>query len=114
MQPELTHGNSMTAEEAIAEFEQLGLYPVVVEVPPTENDFHWHDFDSITYVLEGSLEVTEQTTGEVYVLVPGDRAKAMRGFAHREKHSGFKAVIGISVDPSTLKFPIELPLPAPV
>lgn len=104
----------MTADEAIAEFEQLGLYAAVVEVPPTENDFHWHDFDSITYVLEGSLEVTEQAAGEVYVLVPGDRSKAMRGFAHREKHSGFKAVFGISVDPSALKFPIELPLPAPV
>lgn len=113
MQREITHGHSVTAEEAVAELKLLGLYPVEVDVPATENDFHWHDFDSVFYILEGGLEVTQHASGEVINLVAGDRVQAPGGFAHREKHNGFKAVFGFAVDPATLKFPLELPLPAP-
>lgn len=113
MRASISHGPVLTAEQAIAEITAQGLHPVVLEVPATENDFHWHDFDSVTYVLEGSLEVTVQATGEVYTLVPGDRSEAKAGFVHREKHSGFKAAFGFWVDPATLSLPIEKPLPAP-
>lgn len=113
MQYEITHGHELTAEQAVAELQGLGLHPVVAEVPATENEFHWHDFDSVFYILEGGLEVTRHPSGEVITLVAGDRVQAPGGGAHRERHSGFKAVFGFSVDPATLVFPLEKPLPAP-
>lgn len=113
MQREVTHGHTLTAEQAVAALEQLGLHPVVADVPATENEFHWHEFDTVYYILEGGLEVTDHATGESTTLVAGDRVQAPGGFGHREKHEGFKAVFGFSVHPETLKFPLELPLPAP-
>ncbi len=113
MERQITHGHSATAEAAVAEFEALGLYAAVIDVPATENDFHWHDFDAIFYVLEGGLEVTDHETGEKINLVAGDRVQTGRGFAHRERHDGFKAAFGISVDPTTLEYPLEKPLPVP-
>lgn len=113
MERQITHGHNVTAEEAVAEFEALGLYTAVVNVPAADNDFHWHDFDSIFYILEGGLEVTDHESGEKINLVTGDRVQTTRGFAHRERHDGFTGVFGISVDPATLEFPLEKPLPVP-
>lgn len=114
MERQLTHGHKVTEEDAVAELKALGLFPVVVEVPPATNDFHWHDFDSIFYVLERGLDVTDYETGETITLVAGDRVQSPAGFAHRETHDGFKGVFGLSVDPTTLEFPLERPLPVPV
>lgn len=113
MELQITHGHSLTAEQAVTALEELGLHPVVADVPPTENEFHWHDFDSVFYILDGSLDVTDHATGETATLIAGDRIQAPGGYAHREKHDGYKAVFGFSVDPTTLKFPLELPLPVP-
>lgn len=111
MERQITHGHNITAEEALAELEALGLYAAVVDVPATENDFHWHDFDTIAYVLEGGLEVTEYETGEIINIVAGDRFQSGRGYVHRERHKGFKGVFGITADPTTLEMPLERPLP---
>lgn len=113
MRSEVTHGHNLSAEQAVAELEKLGLHPVVVDVPATENDFHWHDFDSVFYILEGELDVTDHDSGETYKLVAGDRVEARGGNVHREKHNGFRAAFGLSVDPATLVFPLERPLPVP-
>jgi mannose-6-phosphate isomerase-like protein (cupin superfamily) len=113
MQLEVTHGHRLTAEEAVAELEKLGLHPVVADVRATENEFHWHDFDSVFYILEGSLDVTDHASGETTTLVVGDRIQAPGGFGHREKHDGYKAVFGFSVEPAALVFPLEKPLPVP-
>lgn len=113
MQPKITHGHTLSSDEAVAALSALGLYAVVVDIPPADNDFHWHDFDSVFYVLEGELEVTDHSSGAVTRLVAGDRVEAKRGVAHRERHNGFKGAFGLSVDPATLTFPLELALPTP-
>lgn len=113
MQREVTHGHSLTAEQAVAALEMLGLHPIVADVPATDNEFHWHDFDSVFYILEGGLDVIDHVTGETARLIAGDRVQAPAGFGHREKHDGYKAVFGFSVPLAELKFPLELPLPAP-
>lgn len=112
MLAEVSHGHSLNADQAVAELEQLGLHTIVADVPPTDNAFHWHNFDSVFYILEGSLEVMTPS-GETYTLVAGDRVTAPGGGAHREKHNGYRAAFGFSVPLAELKFPLELPLPAP-
>jgi quercetin dioxygenase-like cupin family protein len=113
MQREVTHGHTLSADEAVAALEKLGLHTIVVDVPATENDFHWHDFDSVFYVLDGSLDVIDHVSGETFTLAKGDRIAAPGGFGHRERHDGYKAAFGFSVPLAELKFPLELPLPAP-
>ena len=107
MELSVTHGHTLTEEEAVAEIVKLGLNPIVADVPPAENEFHWHDFDSVFYVLEGSLDVTEHETGETKNLPKGTRVSAPRGVIHREKHNGFRGAFGFSVKPEELVFPLE-------
>jgi hypothetical protein len=104
-------GLTLTEEQAVEKILALGLHPVVAEVPPAKNEFHWHDFDSVFYILERGLNVTDMETGQTTAIVEGDWVNAPSAYAHREEHDGFKAVFGFSVDPATLKFPLELPLP---
>ena len=72
-----------------------------------ENDFHWHDFDAVTYIVSGELNVERQDTGEKYALRAGDKAVAKSGVVHRERHAGVRAVFGLSVPPSELTMPID-------
>lgn len=107
MEAQVFKGLSLSESEAINEAKAAGLYPVTIDVPPTTNDFHWHDFSTTIYILEGSLEVTERDSGVTYILVAGDKALAGPRFVHREKHDGFKAVFAFDQDPATLKMPIN-------
>jgi hypothetical protein len=113
MERSITQGLDLTEEQAINKITAMGFHPYVADVPPAENDFHWHDFDSVFYILERGLDVTEMESGEIIEIRKGDWVNAPGGFAHREKHDGFKAVFGFSVDPTTLEFPLEKPLPVP-
>jgi hypothetical protein len=98
-----------TEAEAIAEIEAAGYWPVTVDFPPEKNDDHWHDFDSLVFILEGEVGLTETDTGEQCVCGPGTRIAAKAGVLHREDHRGYKAVVGLSVDPATLSQPINKP-----
>lgn len=103
----------LTEEQAIEKVKALGLYPIVAEVPPADNEFHWHDFDTAFYILEQGLDVTDMDSGQTISIRKGDWVTAPGGFAHCEKHDGYRAVFGFSVDPATLQFPLERPLPVP-
>jgi len=37
--------------EALTEIEAAGHWPVTVEFAPEKNEDHWHDFDSMVFVL---------------------------------------------------------------
>jgi mannose-6-phosphate isomerase-like protein (cupin superfamily) len=103
----VTEGCFVTEAEAIAALKRLDYYPATFDVPATENDFHWHAFDSVFYILEGGLDITVRDTGETLSLKAGDRVEITGPVVHRERHDGYKAVFGISVDPSTLTMPLE-------
>jgi hypothetical protein len=98
-----------TEEEAVAEIKAAGYWPLTLEFPPEKNENHWHDFDSMVFVLQGKLSLTEADTGENCICGPGTRIIAKAGLRHREEHRGYKAVLGLSVDPSTLTQPINKP-----
>ena len=74
-----------------------------------ENEDHWHDFEACVYILDGMLELTETETGETCLCAAGTRISAPAGILHREKTEGYKAIIGLGVDPATLTQPINKP-----
>jgi hypothetical protein len=110
MKAKITRKLFLSEVEAIAEIEAAGYFPITVDVPAVSNDPHWHDFDSMSFVHEGSLQVTEVDSGEVYQINAGDKTEAKAGVIHHETHDGFRATFGFSVDPTTLTMPIDKPV----
>jgi hypothetical protein len=60
-------------------------------------------------MVEGTLRLTDPTNGVTHVVGAGTKVVVPARTLHAEKHDGFKAVLGLSVDPSTLEQPINLP-----
>ncbi len=109
MNANIRNDHFTSEEEAVAEIKAAGYWPLTVERFPEKTVDHWHDFDSMVFVLEGEISLTETDTGENCVCGPGTRIIAKAGVRHREEHDGYKAVIGFSVDPATLTQPINKP-----
>ncbi|MGA0604267.1 MerR family transcriptional regulator [Caulobacter sp. KR2-114] len=103
-----THDAFAAESEAMAVIEAAGFHPLAVEIPPETNENHWHDFDSIIFVLEGELVVIDAESGDSLACGPGSRIDFPRGILHHEDHKGYRALIGFSVDPTTLKGPLNL------
>ena len=101
---------SKSEEEVVAEIREMGFHPLTIDVPAVTNDFHFHDFDSVTYILDGELTVTERDSGEACTLEVGDKAVAKAGVVHKESHDGFRAMFGFSVPPQELTQPIDKPV----
>ena len=108
---DVTYDCFSTEDEARAEIEAAGFHPIPVTFEPAKNEVHWHDFDSMVYVLEGHVTVTEEDTGDTCVCGPGTRIKATAGILHHEEHDGYKALIGLSCEPAKLTQPIDKPPP---
>jgi hypothetical protein len=93
--------------EAQKEISDAGYYPLTIDFPALTNEEHWHDFDSMSYVLEGEVTLTDTQAGTVHVCKPGTKIIGTRGFLHHEKTEGYKALIGVSVNPEELTQPID-------
>jgi hypothetical protein len=109
MQASVMKDHFSTEAEAIAAINAAGFYPAILDIPAVTNKTHWHDFDSMLFVLDGRLTLSDDVSGQVYVLEPSDRVDAPAGYLHHECHNGFRAVFGFSVDPTTLSIPIDKP-----
>ena len=104
-----THDAFVLESEAMAVIDAAGLHPLLVDVPAETNENHWHDFDSIIFVLEGELVVTEAASGGTLACGPGSRIDFPRGLIHHEHHKGYRALVGFSVDPATFDGPFSMP-----
>lgn len=40
-----------TEAEALAEIAERGWHAVTVDIAAVDNDLHWHDFDSVNFIL---------------------------------------------------------------
>jgi hypothetical protein len=109
MDYEVTPDYFSTEAEALAEIKAAGYFPATIDIPATTNETHWHDFATMAYLLEGSLTVTDGTTGEVFNIKPGCKSTSVAGWLHKETHDGIRVVFGFSVDPTTLTMPIDKP-----
>tara|TARA_B110000902_G_scaffold226603_1_gene265357 strand:+ start:557 stop:892 length:336 start_codon:yes stop_codon:yes gene_type:complete len=94
-------------EEAFAQIEEAGYHVFAADYPAIKNDFHWHDFDSLIYIIKGELTVTEQESGDSITLRAGTKLVAAAGVVHKEESSGYSAIFGLSVAPQSLTQPVE-------
>jgi hypothetical protein len=95
----------------LAEIEAAGYFPLTLDFPAESNEDHWHDFDSLVYILEGEITIIDSTTGETCLCGAGTKIVAPGRVLHREQSAGHKALIGFSIAPETLSQPINKPLP---
>lgn len=96
---------------ALAEIEAAGYFPITLDVPAESNEDHWHDFDSLVYILDGEITITDPKSGEACICSKGAKITAPRGVLHREQTPGHKALIGLSIDPEKLTQPVNKPPP---
>jgi quercetin dioxygenase-like cupin family protein len=100
--------------EVLAEIEAAGFYPITMDFEAGTNAEHWHDFDSMVYIVDGEITVMDTQTGERCVCGRGAMIKAPRGVLHSEETLGHRAIIGLSVRPGDLTQPVNKPPPVKI
>jgi hypothetical protein len=99
-----------SADEVAKEIEDAGWHPLTMDAKADENTTHWHDFDlAVFYVTRGTLFLTDTETGKVHECTAGTVAQVPARTLHSERHSGYGAILGMSIDPAGVKPPINLP-----
>jgi hypothetical protein len=101
------YGSFTDEKAALEEIASAGYFPLTLNFSEENSDLHWHDFDSLVYVLDGEVKITDGQTDEVYVCGAGTRISAPGGLLHREETKGYKAIIGFAIDPAQLSQPIN-------
>ena len=107
-------GHFADEADAFAQCEAAGYTAQEFNFPADDNEFHWHDFDSLTFITAGELTIFDFDSGESRACGAGTRIVGRKGVVHREKTSGFVAIIGFAEDPKTLSQPINKLLPVTV
>ena len=97
-----------TAEQALEEIAAIGWHGFEVTLDP-EEDLHWHDFDSVVFVLEG-IASAEFSDGSIEEASVGTKIEAPAGIVHRTVGASYRAIIGLSVDPAELTQPVNKPV----
>jgi hypothetical protein len=97
-----------TREEAVAEIVARGWEAVEYEVPADETELHWHDYEAVAFVLEGTLETVFED-GTMLACGPGARVEQPSRLLHRSGASSYRAVFGFSVPRADMTRPISKP-----
>ena len=104
----LTEGHFSTEEEAFAEIAGKGWHAVALDVAAEEDELHWHDFDSVAFVVDGTAR-TKFEDGSVMECGAGARIEAPSRVLHRAVSPAYRAVFGFSVDPADMTQPVNKP-----
>ena len=104
----LTESHFSTEDEARAEIEARGWRPITIDLDAMANDLHWHDFDAVLYVLDGSVTI-EFEDGSVMQCGAGARVDTPAGVVHRDSSTAYRAVIGLACAPEDMSRPINKP-----
>ncbi len=105
----VTEGHFTTSDEAVAEIGARGWEAVEYEVPAEVTEFHWHDYEAVAFVLDGTLE-TVYEDGTMLVCGPGSRVEQPSRIVHRSGSSSYRAVFGFSVRRADMTRPISKPV----
>ena len=105
----LTERHCSTPPEARAEIAARGWHAAEYDVPAEENELHWHDFDSVAFVLEGTSR-TVFADGRVMECGSGARIESPAGVPHRAASPAYRAVFGFPVPPDSMSLPINKPM----
>ena len=99
------------AEElALTEIEARGWHGIGLDFDTDEEDLHWHDFASITFIISGTFNAYDADADRWYTLGPGTSIEAPAGVVHREQDSHFRGVIGIDRPLDQITEPINKPV----
>lgn len=108
---EITEGHFTTEAEALAEVEAMGWHALARDVViPKDEELHWHDFESVVFIVSGALRAADED-GLVTEVGPGSRVRASPRTVHREiGGSSYRAIFGFNVKPSEFSRPVNKPL----
>jgi len=107
-------GTFIDEADAYTQCEAAGYVAMKFDFPAEENEFHWHDFDSLTFITGGELTVFDVDSGESRTCSSGTKLVGRKGVVHREKSEGYSAIIGFSVPVAELTQPVNKALPVSV
>ena len=107
----ITEGHFTTEAQAFAEIAARGWHALVREVVGTNEELHWHDFDTVVYVVKGTAYAALED-GTLVKAGASSKVEAPAGLVHRDVvDSNYRAIFGFSVDPKTFTQPLNKPLP---
>lgn len=96
-------------EEALAQIEARGWHALEYDAPAQEDELHWHDYDSVAFILGGRCR-TEFEDGTVLECGPGSRIEQPSRVVHRSGNCAYRAVYGFSVALEDMSRPICKPV----
>ena len=82
MEYTLTQGYFSTKEEALAEIAARGWHALEYDAPAQEDELHWHDYDSVAFVLGGTCRIVFED-GNVMECGAGARIEQPSHVLHR-------------------------------
>jgi hypothetical protein len=106
-----TENHFKTEEQALAEIAARGWHALTRDVVGTDEALHWHDFDTVVFIVNGTASATLED-GSVVTAGAGSRVEAPARLVHRDTPGcRFRAVFGFSVSPSAFTQPVNKTLP---
>ena len=98
-----------SSDQALAAFAANGLHTMSLDVPPVENNSHWHHFDSEFHITTGYLTLTDVGSGAELKCGPGSTVRVPAKALHAElSQTGYSIVLGTSVPPEEFGDPVDL------
>ena len=105
---ELTYGDAVTEAEALAQVTEMGFHGVAFDVITEEDeDLHWHEFASATWVISGTGSFLDGD-GERIEVGPGCHVRAPAGFLHQGLAGpAYRVVLGTDIPFKQWTYPID-------
>ncbi len=82
MEYKFSQGVPVAEEDALAQAADMGFHSMAFDLVVEEDEpLHWHEFNSVTWVIEGTGAFRD-ADGKVTKVSPGCRLDAPAGFLH--------------------------------
>ncbi len=82
----------ITEDAALALAAEMGFHAFAYDVVDVDEPLHWHEFDSVTWLIDGTGAFADEH-GNVTTVVPGCRVQAPAGWLHRALAGGHGRVV---------------------
>ena len=93
--------------DALARAAELGFHALAYDTVDVDEPLHWHEFDSVSWVIEGTSAFADEH-GNVTRVSPGCRLDAPAGWLHRNLAGGpFRIVLCTNLPGSEWTMPID-------